>query len=184
MKDKWEILAILAGFLILLIVLVLVAVLVDWQIFDESGAYLSTAVFDFWSIGHLLAGMGIFMLVFTIYFIIKNIDKNEGAPSALEPPTSKKMLISWLITLALSLIWELVENTLLYALEVKVKFDSIINAATDIIIWSIGGLGAWYLTHLMFVSKDYIHAYYLYTLINLFTFFILFIVFGYLTFEL
>ena len=70
MKDKWEILAFLACFLILLLVLVLVAVLLDLQIFDESGTYLSTAVFDFWSMGHLLAGMGCFMLVFTIYFIV------------------------------------------------------------------------------------------------------------------
>ncbi|KKN58483.1 hypothetical protein LCGC14_0551570 [marine sediment metagenome] len=184
MKTKWEILAFLACFLILLLVVVLVAVLGDWQIFDENGTYLSTAVFDFWSIGHLLAGMGIFMFIFTIYFIIKNVDKNENAPSALVPPTSKNMLICWLITLGVALLWELIENTLLFALEVKGKLDSIINASTDIIIWSIGGLGAWYLTHLMFVSKDYIHAYYLYTIINLFTFFILFIIFGYMTYEL
>ncbi len=184
MKTKWEILAFLAGFLIILIILILLAALVDWPILDKNGQYLSSAVFDFWSLGHLLAGIGIFMVTFTIYFIIKNVTKPANAPPALQAPSSKKMLISWLITLGASILWEIIENTLLYAVGVKVKFDSIVNASSDIIIWTIGGLGAWYLTHLMFVSNDYVHAYYLYTFINLFTFFIIFILFGYMTFNI
>ncbi|MFX1324818.1 MAG: hypothetical protein ACFE8N_07670, partial [Promethearchaeota archaeon] len=59
-----------------------------------------------------------------------------------------------------------------------------INASSDIIIWGIGGLGAWYLTHLMFVSKDNVHAYYLFAIINIAAFFVVFILFGYMTFNL
>jgi len=52
-------------------------------------------------------------------------------------------------------------------LEWKNKFDSPLNAISDIILWSIGGLGAWYITHLTFVSKQYILGYYFYGIITL-----------------
>ncbi|MFX0034665.1 MAG: hypothetical protein ACFE9I_03365 [Candidatus Hermodarchaeota archaeon] len=184
MKAKWEILLILIFFVILLLIVVLISVLIDWPLITENSTYLSEATFDFWSLGHFLAGLGMFMLVFTLYFIIKNVIDKPGEPPGLEIPSSKNIRITWLITLVASILWEIIENTLLFALGIKAKFDSIINATTDILIWGIGGLIAWYLTHLMFVSHDDVHAYYLFTFINLAAFFIVFILFGYLTFNI
>lgn len=183
MKAKWEILLLLTGFIIILLIVVLIATLIGWPLVGGE-LNLSEAVFDFWSMGHLLAGMGIYMFIFTLYFIIKNLIDTPGEPPGLETPTAKNIRISWVITLGAAILWEIIENTLLYAVGVKVRFDSIINASSDIIIWSIGGLGAWYITHLMFVSKDNVHAYYLFALINLATFFVVFILFGYMTFNL
>jgi hypothetical protein len=183
MKAKWEILLLLIGFIILLIIVVLIAALIGWPLVGGE-TILSEAVFDFWSLGHLLAGMGIYMFIFTVYFIVKNVKDEPGEPPGIETPTAKNIRISWLITLGASILWEILENTVLYALGIKAKFDSIINASSDIIIWGIGGLGAWYLTHLMFVSKDNVHAYYLFAIINIAAFFVVFIVFGYMTFNL
>lgn len=183
MKAKWEILLLLIAFIVLLVIVSLVAVLLGLPLFGNI-ATLSVAAFDFWSLGHLLAGIGIFMLVFTLYFMIKNIIDKPGEPPGLETPSAKNIRVSWLITLGASITWEIIENTLLYFVGIKIIFDSWINISTDIIMWSIGGLGAWYLTHLMFVSNDDVHAYYIFTVINLAAFFIIFILFGYLTFNL
>lgn len=183
MKAKWEILLLLIGFVILLLFVVLIAALIGWSIVGGE-TNLSEAVFDFWSLGHLLAGMGIYMFIFTVYFVVKNVIDEPGEPPGIETPSAKNIRISWLITLGAAILWEILENTLLYALGIKAKFDSIINASSDIIIWGIGGLGAWYLTHLMFVSKDNVHAYYLFAIINIAAFFVVFILFGYMTFNL
>lgn len=183
MKEKWKILILLALSFILLAIAGVIAYVVDeWEVFDDKAQYLSKSAFDFWSMGHLLAGMGIFMLAFTIYFIIKNIDKSISEPSTLVPPSSKKMFFSWLITLIAAIIWELLENTIFYWVGWKDRLDSAINISTDIILWSMGGIIAWYLTYLMFVSKEYIYVYYLFTLTYLITFFVIFILFGFITF--
>lgn len=183
MKAKWEILLALIGSIIILIIVSLVGVLMGMPLIGDL-ASLSEAAFDFWSLGHFLAGMGMYMLIFTLYFIIKNVIDEPGEPPGLETPTAKNIRIAWLITLGAAILWEIIENTLLYAVGIKVKFDSWINILTDIITWGIGGLGAWYLTHLMFVSNDDIHAYYIFTFINIVAFFIIFVIFGYLTFSI
>jgi len=184
MKAKWEILLTLLVFIILLIIAVLISILLDWTLIAVDPTDLSTATFDFWSLGHFLAGLGMYMFIFILYFIIKNIIDEPGEPPGLETPSPKNIRITWIITLIASILWEIIENTLLYAVGVKLVFDSMINISTDIILWSIGGLMAWYLTHLMFVSKDVVHAYFIFTFINLAAFFVIFIVFGYLTFNI
>jgi hypothetical protein len=183
MKAKWEILLLLLGFIILLVIVILIAYFIGWP-FVGGANNLSEAVFDFWSSGHFLAGIGMFMLVFILYFIIKNIIDEPGEPPGLETPSAKNIRISWLITLGAAVLWEIIENTLLLAVGVKAKPDSLINASTDIILWGIGGIVAWYLTHLMFVSNDDIHAYFIFTFINIAAFFIIFILFGFMTFNL
>ncbi|MBD3196558.1 MAG: hypothetical protein GF317_15995 [Candidatus Lokiarchaeota archaeon] len=150
---------------------------------DKSGV--STAAFDFWSIGHLLVGLAIFIFAFTIGFIHKNVtapqpNQPPNQPTLI-PPDAKDLLLYWVITLITAVVWELVENTLLYLIGVKTKFDSPINISTDILLWCLGGLGSWYITQLMFISKDYIRVYYIYGIINLLMGVVIFIVFGYLT---
>ncbi|MFX1324732.1 MAG: hypothetical protein ACFE8N_07240, partial [Promethearchaeota archaeon] len=93
MKAKWEILLLLIGFIILLLIVVLIAALISWPIVGGQ-SILSEAVFDFWSLGHLLAGMGIYMFVFTVYFIAKNVIDEPGEPPGIETPTAKSIRIS------------------------------------------------------------------------------------------
>ncbi|MFX0106344.1 MAG: hypothetical protein ACFE75_12765 [Candidatus Hodarchaeota archaeon] len=183
MKAKWEILLALIGSIILLIIVVAIGVMMGEPLFGDINS-LSVAAFDFWSLGHFLAGMGMYMLVFTLYFITKNIIDEPGEPPGIETPSKKNIRISWVITIGAAILWEIIENTLLKAVSIKQEFDSWLNIFTDIVTWGIGGLGAWYLTHLMFVSDNDIGAYYIFTFINLAAFFIIFILFGYLTFNI
>ena len=114
---------------------------------------------------------------------VKVVPKNRsGNPQApITPPDFKKLVIYWGITLAIAVIWEIVENTLLIFFGIKVKFDSAPNIITDITIWGIGGLASWYMTDLMFLSQKFIRAYYIYGIISLLSGVLLFIVFGFIT---
>ncbi|MFX1376705.1 MAG: hypothetical protein ACFFA0_12925 [Promethearchaeota archaeon] len=147
--------------------MVLIAALIDWPIVHVIGEEISVAVFDFWSMGHLLLGIAIFIFAFSIYFIFKNRDVEDVSIHTVKIPSSKNMFISWIISVIMAIVWEILENTILLYLEWKNKFDSPVNATSDIILWSIGGLGAWCITHLMFVSKHYILVYYVYGIITL-----------------
>jgi len=70
---------------------------------------------------------------------------------------------------------------LLYAVEIKVKFDGPANIITDITIWSIGGCLGWYMTDLMFLSDKYLRAYYLYGFMSLTMGVLIFVIFGFIT---
>ncbi len=169
MKLRWQILIILGCLVIVQLVFVLVAVLIDWPIIHVIGEEISVAVFDFWSMGHLLLGIAVFIFAFTIYFIFKNRDVPPENVSihTVKIPAPKKMFISWIISVIAAILWEVLENTLGLYLELKNILDSPLNAISDIILWSIGGLVAWYITHLMFVSKRYIIVFYVYGIITL-----------------
>lgn len=131
----------------------------------------SISAFDYWSIGHLFWGIFIFLLLYTFFNTPGNPNKNPK-------------LSLWqceIVTIIIAVAWEVIENTLVYWIGVKVKLDSPLNIFTDIVIWAIGGLGCWYFTHLMFVKKDTVLAYYLYGVLILALWIILFIVLGNLT---
>ncbi|MHA1988953.1 MAG: hypothetical protein ACW98D_20225, partial [Promethearchaeota archaeon] len=140
-----------------------------WPIIHVIGEDISIAVFDFWSMGHLLLGIAFFILAFTIYFIWKNreVSPEDVSIHTVKIPASRKMFISWMISVIAAIAWEVLENTLGIYLEMKSSLDSPLNLISDIIVWSIGGLVAWYITHLMFVSKRYIIVFYVYGIITL-----------------
>lgn len=167
------------GFIIILIVTPLVAAAFGFPLIAMSNVYISIASFDFYTLAHLLWGIALFIIVFTIGFIAKNLSGNPQAP--INPPEFKKLVIYWAITLAIAGIWETVENTLLIFVGMKTQFDSAPNIITDIAIWGIGGLASWYMTDLMFLSQKLIRAYYIYGIISLFSGLLLFIVFGFIT---
>jgi len=169
MKLRWQILIVLGGLVIVQLLIVLIAFLIDWPIIHAISEEISIAVFDFWSVGHLLLGIAIFIFAFTIYFIRKNRDvpPEDVSIHTVKIPAPKKMFISWIISVIAAILWEVLENTLGFYLGLKNILDSPLNAISDIILWSIGGLGAWYITHLMFVSKRYITAFYVYGIITL-----------------
>ncbi|MFX0038781.1 MAG: hypothetical protein ACFFCY_07735 [Promethearchaeota archaeon] len=172
-------LLIMLGFLVILIITPLVAAVFGVPIIAMDDTYISLASFDFYTLAHLLWGVSLFVLAFTIGFIAKNRSGNPQAP--LNPPDFKKLVIYWAITLAIAGIWEILENTLLIFVGMKVEFDSPPNIITDIAIWGIGGLMSWYMTDLMFLSQKFIRAYYIYGIISLLSGLLLFIVFGFIT---
>ena len=179
MKQRYIPLLIMLGFIIILIITAIVAALFGIPVLALDETYISIASFDYWSMGHLLTGIALFVLAFTIGFIVKNLSGNPQAP--INPPGFKKFVIYWIIILVAAGIWEIIENTLLYFVSIKVRFDSAPNIITDITIWGIGGLASWYMADLMFLSQKYIRAYYIYGVINLLAGLLIFIVFGFIT---
>ena len=172
-------LLIMLGFIVILIVTPIVAAVFGYPLIAMDDTSISIASFDFYTLAHLLWGVSLFVVVFTIGFIAKNLSGNPQAP--INPPSFHKLVIYWVITLAIAGIWEIVENTLLIFVGMKTQFDSAPNIITDITIWGIGGLASWYLTDLMFLSQKFIRAYYIYGIINLLSGLLLFIVFGFIT---
>lgn len=167
------------GFLAILIITALVAAVFGIPIIAMDDTNISYASFDFYTLAHLLWGVALFVVAFTFGFIAKNRSGNPQAP--LNPPDFKNLVIYWAITLGIAGIWEIVENTLLIFVGMKVQFDSAPNIITDITIWGIGGLMSWYMTDLMFLSQKFIRAYYIYGILSLLSGLLLFIVFGFIT---
>ena len=165
MEKRYIPLIVMLGFFIILIFTTLIAGLLGVPIIALDDTLISIATFDFYTLAHLLWGVAIFVLIFTIGFIVKNLSDDEHAP--IKPPGFKKLVIFWVITLVVAVIWEILENTLLLFVGMKIHFDSPSNIITDITIWGIGGLLSWYMTDLMFLSHKYIRAYYIYGLLNL-----------------
>jgi len=179
MEKRFIPLLIMLGFLIILIITPIVAAVFDIPVITLDTPDISIASFDYWSVGHLLWGVALFVFFFTIGFIAKNITGNSQAP--INPPEFKKLVIFWVITLVIAGIWEIIENTLIYAVGIKVEFDSPANIITDITLWGFGGLISWYMTDLMFLSEKYIRAYYIYGFMSLTMGVLIFVFFGLIT---
>lgn len=179
MEKRYIPLLIILGLLIILIITPIVAALFNIPVIAIDTPDISIASFDYWTIGHFLWGVALFVVFFTIGWIIKNLTGNPQAP--VNPPGFEKFVIYWIITLIIAGIWEIVENTLLYIVGIKVELDSAANIITDITIWAIGGAVSWYLTDLMFLSEKYIRAYYIYGVMCLIMGLLIFVVFGFMT---
>ena len=110
---------------------------------------------------------------------IKNLTDNPKDP--INEPEVKSFILYWIIILVLAGLWEVIENTILYMVDIKVKFDSAANIITDITIWGIGGCVSWYMTDLMFLSDKYLRAYYIYGFMSLSMGLIIFVFFGFIT---
>ncbi|KKL69590.1 hypothetical protein LCGC14_2113390, partial [marine sediment metagenome] len=99
----------------------------------------------------------------------------------INEPEFKKFVLYWVIILLIAVIWEIIENTLLYMVDLKDKLDGAANIITDITIWGIGGCVGWYMTDLMFLSDKYLRAYYIYGFMSLTMGVLILIVFGFIT---
>ena len=89
--------------------------------------------FDFFSIGHICFGIGVFLFFSLCY----SIPKARGDTPILS------LLAVFILTFIILIAWEVVENTLF--LELGLKFgnrrDSPRNIFTDIVFGSLGALG-------------------------------------------
>jgi hypothetical protein len=120
------------------------------------------SVFDFFSIGHICMGIGIF-LVFSLFYTIP-MSKQEGTSQIILP-----LWAVWVITVIIGIAWEFIENIIFY--EIGIKFenrqDSIANIISDIIFVGLGGLSSWFFAHLVFRSHAKVWPYYLFGIIGL-----------------
>jgi len=177
MKKRNIPLLIMLGLFLVLILTAVIAAVFGVPVVATNELELSIASFDFWSIGHFLWGVSLFVIAFTIGWIVKN---RTGAPKdPINEPEFKSFVLYWVIILIIAGIWELIENTLLLLAGMKVRPDGPANIITDIIIWGIGGCVSWYMTDLMFLSDKYLRAYYIYGIMCLTMGLIIFIAFGF-----
>ena len=179
MEKRFIPLLIMLGLLVIVIITAIVATVLGVPLVALDPSDTSTASFDYWSVGHFLWGVALFVMAFTFGWIIKNLTDNPKDP--INEPAVKSFILYWIIILVLAGLWEVIENTILYLVDIKVKFDSAANIITDITIWGIGGCVSWYMTDLMFLSDKYLRAYYIYGFMSLAMGLVIFVFFGFIT---
>jgi len=131
--------------------------------------------FDFYSIGHICLGVGLF-LFFSLFY---TIPKKKGATPIFS------LLFVFILTIIFSIIWEVLENILFLDLGWKFenKVDSWQNITTDILLCAIGGLGTWLFAYITFEKEKSTFAYYTFGVIGFGVWFGIFIILRYLTFQ-
>ncbi|MHA1195081.1 MAG: hypothetical protein ACTSRH_03805 [Promethearchaeota archaeon] len=131
--------------------------LLNWLI-AENISEVGISWFDFYSIGHICFGIGVF-LFFSLFY---TIPKNKG----LTPIFS--LLFVFILSIIIFILWEVFENILF--LKIGWKFegrpDSFQNMFTDILCGIIGALLSWLFCHEIFVKEKNIWAYYIFGIIG------------------
>jgi uncharacterized membrane protein YeaQ/YmgE (transglycosylase-associated protein family) len=113
---------------------------------------------DFYSIGHLCFGIGVF-LFFSLFY---TIPKHKGHTPIFS------LLFVFILTFIILIVWELLENLLFIQLDWKFEGrpDSWQNITADIIIGVIGALSSWLFCHYIFTKGKHIWAYYIFGIIG------------------
>lgn len=126
--------------------------------FAETANEVGVSWFDFYSIGHICFGIGVF-LFFSLFY---TIPKNKGKTPLFS------LLFVFILTLIILILWEVIENLLF--IEIGWKFenrvDSWQNITTDILIGIVGALSSWVFCHLIFVKGKSVWAYYIFGIIG------------------
>jgi hypothetical protein len=113
---------------------------------------------DFYSIGHICFGIGLF-LFFSLFYTIPK--KHGNVPIF-------SLLFVFILTVIFAVLWELVENTLFIDLGWKFegRADSWQNIISDILFGCVGGLGSWLFCYLVFVKEKNIWFYYIFGILG------------------
>lgn len=171
-------------------------VLLACPIIAISDTCISLSPLDYWSVGHILAGVVNFVIAYLIFRFIYS-------------DSTKTLFICLLICILTAIAWEIIEHTLVVWIGWKTKFDSPLNLTLDIVLWTFGSFGCLGMTYLMFVKtqdifntlregetgdilnkinnteerldKNIILTYILYGVIVFILWFILFLVLGFIT---
>lgn len=142
------------------------------EIIATNASEVGQSWFDFFSIGHICFGIGVF-LFFSLGY---SIPKSRGDTPILS------LLAVFILTFIILIAWEVVENTLF--IDIGWKFgdrDSPRNILTDIVLGTIGALGMLLWAYEAF-EKDKKHwPYYVFGLIMFFIWLSVFGIFGLLT---
>ncbi|MFX1391137.1 MAG: hypothetical protein ACFE9Z_13815 [Promethearchaeota archaeon] len=131
--------------------------------------------FDFYSIGHICFGIGLFLFWSLFY----TIPKKKGKVPIFS------LLFVFILTVVCGIIWEIVENTILlnFGLKFENRADSWQNMSTDVLLCAVGGLGTWLFAYLTFEKEKSAFAYYLFGIIGFGVWISVFIILRYLTFQ-
>ena len=131
--------------------------------------------FDFYSIGHICFGVGVF-LIFSLFY---TIPKKHGAVPIFS------LLFVFVITIFIAVMWEVIENVFFFELDWKFedRRDSWRNITTDIILGGVGGLGTWLFAYLIFEKDKNVFGYYAFGIIGFGVWICIFIILRYLTFK-
>jgi hypothetical protein len=138
---------------------------------DEVGI----SVFDFYSIGHICFGIGLFLFWSLFY----TIPKKKGRVPIFS------LLFVFILTVVFAIIWEIIEHAVFLPLGWKFENrpDSLANMTTDILLCALGGLGTWLFAYLTFEKEKSAFAYYTFGIIGFCVWISVFIVLRYLTFQ-
>ena len=103
------------------------------EIIATKASEVGVSWFDFFSIGHICFGIGIFLFFSLCY----SIPKSRGDTPILS------LLAVFILTFIILIAWEIVENTLFIELNLKFgnRRDSPRNILTDIVLGTISALG-------------------------------------------
>lgn len=138
------------------------------DLFASDPSQVGLAWFDFYSIGHLCFGIGVF-LFFSLFY---TVPKNKGHTPIFS------LLFVFICTMIIIILWEVLENTLF--IEMGWKFegraDSWQNITTDILIGAVGSLGSWLVCYIIFVKEKNIWAYYIFGIIGFALWLVVFII--------
>ncbi|MFX0019873.1 MAG: hypothetical protein ACFFBT_14600 [Promethearchaeota archaeon] len=138
------------------------------DLFASDPSQVGLAWFDFYSIGHLCFGIGVF-LFFSLFY---TVPKNKGHTPIFS------LLFVFICTMIIIILWEVLENTLF--IEIGWKFegraDSWQNITTDILMGAVGSLGSWLFCYIIFVKEKSIWAYYIFGIIGFALWLVVFII--------
>ena len=138
------------------------------DLFATDPSQVGLAWFDFYSIGHLCFGIGVF-LFFSLFY---TVPKNKGHTPIFS------LLFVFICTMIIISLWEVLENTLF--IEMGWKFegraDSWQNITTDILMGAVGSLGSWLFCYLIFIKEKNIWAYYIFGIIGFVLWLVVFII--------
>lgn len=149
------------------------------MIFNEFFATVINEVgiswFDFYSIGHICYGIGIF-LFFSLFY---TIPKKHGTVPIFS------LLFVFILTIIFAIIWEVVENLLFLSLGWKFegRADSWQNMVTDVFLCAVGGIGTWLFAYITFEKDKNTFGYYTFGIIGFGVWLGVFIILRYLTFR-
>ena len=132
--------------------------------------------FDFYSIGHICFGIGVFIL-FSLFYAI---------PKAKGYTPIFSLLMVFICSMIIMILWEIGENLVVFLIGMEyLKFegrpDSWQNLTTDILIGALGASIAWVYAYLAFEKDKKIWEYYMFGIINLGIWFGVFIILRYFT---
>lgn len=115
-----------------------------------TGAELATGWIDVWSAGHIGFGMTIFCGISLAYTLPRRHDNEELI----------SILFVFIITMLSLIIWEIVENTLLLEIGIKLIPDSPQNIISDLIFGVFGAGSQLILFNIYYEEKKKVKTYY------------------------
>ncbi|MFW9989505.1 MAG: hypothetical protein ACFFC3_12695 [Candidatus Odinarchaeota archaeon] len=129
--------------------------------------------FDFYSIGHICLGIGLFLFWSLFY----TIPKKKGRVPIFS------LLFVFILTIICAIIWEFIEHIIFLDLGWKFenRADSWQNMTTDVILCAIGGLGTWLFAYIIFEKDKRVSGYYIFGIIGFGVWIGIFIILRYLT---